>query len=142
MLKPPGGGSSNIFGPAESAAARPSIGACKTMESGVFKAGNTSMKGSAQRSARDGDDSFNRLFGNVMSSPARKQKCYSATQRVDTHANLFGESASLPFRSFPSDAESTHQHIFGERDEMGGGESHTGHYLLKGRGMLPLLPLC
>ncbi|XP_076468551.1 uncharacterized protein LOC143299233 [Babylonia areolata] len=56
VLKPPGGGSSNIFGPSDSSPshkARP--GACKPSEAGVFTStSDSSMKSAAQRSARDG----------------------------------------------------------------------------------------
>ncbi|KAL8610044.1 hypothetical protein ACOMHN_045442 [Nucella lapillus] len=97
VLQPPGGGSSNIFGdaparsaPAAAAAAnRPSN---KPTDAGIFGATGQSAQGGAQRTARDGDDSFNRLFGDSAASPAHSQKGASASQRVSTHSILFGNA--------------------------------------------------
>ncbi|KAL8610048.1 hypothetical protein ACOMHN_045446 [Nucella lapillus] len=97
VLQPPGGGSSNIFGdaPAQSAPAaaaaanRPSN---KPTDAGIFGATGQSAQGGAQRTARDGDDSFNRLFGDSAASLAHSQKGASASQRVSTHSILFGNA--------------------------------------------------
>lgn len=90
----------------------------------------------AQRSARDGDDSFNRLFGDHASSPALSQKGTSASQRVNTYDNLFGDSRRPLQPSTPTEPSKTHEHIFGDQTAaQGEGATTTGRYTGKGRGM-------
>ena len=139
VLKPPGGGSSNIFGTEPAGTAKPRAnppGAGKPQDAGIFgqSASDSSVK-NHQRSARDGDDSFNRLFGDNASSPALSQKGTGASQRVNTHDNLFGDSRSSHKPSTPTEPSNTHEHIFGDPTAAQGEGATTGRYSGKGRGM-------
>ncbi|XP_076446626.1 uncharacterized protein LOC143283994 isoform X2 [Babylonia areolata] len=114
VLRPPGGGSSNIFGTPDPTPAASARTTGKPADSGIFDASSdAASKGSAQRSARDGDDSFNRLFGDKASSPAVSQKGTSASQRVDTHANLFGDVPESPQEKTPAKSQSSYNPITG-----------------------------
>lgn len=145
VLKPPGGGSSNIFGAEASAsAAKPKAGTKKPTDSGVFGKTDTGHgsdrdnSAGRNRTARDGDDSFNRLFGDPGSfSP----KCTSASQQVDTYSNLFGGADSQSTEQQRKGGD-THFNIFGD-DISAQGEGFlcttpghsSGRYSGKGRGM-------
>ncbi|KAL8610037.1 hypothetical protein ACOMHN_045435 [Nucella lapillus] len=136
VLQPPGGGSSNIFGdaPARSAAAaaanRPSN---KPTDAGIFGATGQSAQGGAQRTARDGDDSFNRLFGDSAASPAHSQKGASASQRVSTHSILFGNAGdSNPPQPTPDRAP---QPAPDRAPQLAPERAPAGRYSGRGRGM-------
>ncbi|XP_076446625.1 uncharacterized protein LOC143283994 isoform X1 [Babylonia areolata] len=135
VLRPPGGGSSNIFGTPDPTPAASARTTGKPADSGIFDASSdAASKGSAQRSARDGDDSFNRLFGDKASSPAVSQKGTSASQRVDTHANLFGDVPESPQEKTPAKSQSTHENLFGEPVASARGDRAAGRYAGRGRG--------
>ncbi|PVD35049.1 hypothetical protein C0Q70_06330 [Pomacea canaliculata] len=107
VLKPPGGGSSNIFGAEASAsAAKPKAGTKKPTDSGVFGKTDTGHgsdrdnSAGRNRTARDGDDSFNRLFGDPGSSPVSAKSTEQQRKGGDTHFNIFGDDISAQGEGF------------------------------------------